>query len=52
MLNFSMWDKNYEESLGFKLNDIKHIILNLNQTHKMATKLVQQAIQEKYKSSK
>lgn len=52
ILKLPMWPKQYEETIGYSLHDLKEIIFYLNNTHILSTKMVQQAIQEKYKSSK
>ncbi|XP_041780966.1 G2/mitotic-specific cyclin-A [Anopheles merus] len=49
-LDLPMWSKMLENNTGYKLVDMKDIILDLNKTHVDAVTMQQQAIQEKYKS--
>ncbi|XP_050079879.1 G2/mitotic-specific cyclin-A [Anopheles maculipalpis] len=51
-LNLPMWCKMLENNTGYKVDDLKDIILDLNKTHVDAATMQQQAIQEKYKSKK
>jgi cyclin-A len=48
----SMWNKKMQETFGYELEDLKEIIINLNDLHFEAETLAQQAIQEKYKANK
>lgn len=52
MLNLPMWPKQYQEVIGYSLDDIKDIVLNLSQTHTLSTQLSQKAIRDKYKNNK
>uniref|UniRef100_A0A182P5U9 Uncharacterized protein n=1 Tax=Anopheles epiroticus TaxID=199890 RepID=A0A182P5U9_9DIPT len=49
-LDLPMWSKMLENNTGYKLQEMKDIILDLNKTHIEASNLQQQAIQEKYRS--
>lgn len=49
-LDLPMWSKMLENNTGYKLVDMRDIILDLNKTHVDAVTMQQQAIQEKYKS--
>uniref|UniRef100_A0A336MS83 Cyclin-A2 n=1 Tax=Culicoides sonorensis TaxID=179676 RepID=A0A336MS83_CULSO len=51
-LEYPMWNKNLEEMVGYKIDDLKEIMMCLNKTFEAAPELGQQAIQEKYKSNK
>ncbi|XP_063696227.1 G2/mitotic-specific cyclin-A [Culicoides brevitarsis] len=51
-LDMPMWSKSLEEEVGYTLDDLKEIIMHLNKSFEAAAELGQQAIQEKYKSSK
>lgn len=51
-LEYPMWSKSLEQEIGYSLDDLKEIILHLNKSFEAAPELGQQAIQEKYKSSK
>uniref|UniRef100_A0A499FUV9 Uncharacterized protein n=1 Tax=Anopheles farauti TaxID=69004 RepID=A0A499FUV9_9DIPT len=49
-LDLPMWSKMLEKNTGYKLQELKDIVLDLNKTHTDAPTMQQQAIQEKYKS--
>ncbi|XP_035903397.1 G2/mitotic-specific cyclin-A [Anopheles stephensi] len=51
-LDLPMWCKMLERNTGYKVEELKDIILDLNKTHVDAMTMQQQAIQEKYKSKK
>lgn len=51
-LDLPIWSRMLETNTGYRLEDLKDIILDLNKTHQKTTSLAQQAIQEKYKSNK
>lgn len=51
-LDLPIWSKMLENTTGYKIDEVKDIILDLNKTHVDATTMQQQAIQEKYKSKK
>lgn len=51
-LDLPMWSKMLENNTGYKVEEMKDIILDLNKTHIDAATMQQQAIQEKYKSKK
>lgn len=52
LLDYTIWNSELEEITTYKLEDLKEIILHLSKSHKAATKLAQQAIQEKYRADK
>lgn len=41
-----------QDTFGYDIDDLKEIIINLNEIHHEAESMQQQAIQDKYKSSK
>lgn len=51
-LGFPIWNKKMKDSFGYDLEDLKEVIVNLNDIHHEAPELPQQAIQDKYKASK
>lgn len=51
-LGFSIWNKKMQDTFGYEIDDLKEIIVNLNEIHHEAESMQQQAIQDKYKSSK
>lgn len=51
-LNMPFWSKKLELTTGYTLEDLKEIIMRLSVTHAEARTASQQAIQEKFKSSK
>lgn len=51
-LEYPMWSKSLEQETGYTLDDLKEIIMHLNKSFEEAPEFGQQAIQEKYKSSK
>ncbi|XP_055598021.1 G2/mitotic-specific cyclin-A-like [Uranotaenia lowii] len=51
-LDLPIWSRMLETNTGYRLEDLKDIILDLNKTHQKAESLAQQAIQEKFKGSK
>ncbi|XP_055631616.1 G2/mitotic-specific cyclin-A [Toxorhynchites rutilus septentrionalis] len=52
VLDLPIWSRMLETNTGYRLEDLKDIILNLNKTHLKAASLGQQAIQEKFKGNK
>lgn len=48
----SIWSKKMQNTFGYELDDLKELIINLNNIHFEAESLPQQAIQEKFKASK
>ncbi|XP_011191400.1 G2/mitotic-specific cyclin-A [Zeugodacus cucurbitae] len=52
LLDYSIWNSELEEVTSYTLEDLKEVILHLCKSHKSATKLAQQAIQEKYRADK
>ncbi|CAD7080981.1 unnamed protein product [Hermetia illucens] len=52
ILEMPMWCSKLEEVTLYSLASVKEVILNLCRTHNLSTSMSQQAIQEKYKSSK
>lgn len=50
--NCPMWSKSLEENIGYRLDDLKVIVMHLENTHANAAELAQQAMQEKYKTSR
>uniref|UniRef100_A0A034WTK0 G2/mitotic-specific cyclin-A n=1 Tax=Bactrocera dorsalis TaxID=27457 RepID=A0A034WTK0_BACDO len=52
LLDYTIWNSELEEITSYKLEDLKEVILHLSKSHKAATKLAQQAIQEKYRADK
>lgn len=51
-LNLPIWTEELESLMGYNLQDLEKIIINLNHCHKQSSKSKQKAIQEKYKSEK
>lgn len=51
-LDLPMWSRMLEKNIGYKFEEMKDIIMDLNKTHVDAATMQQQAIQEKYKSKK
>lgn len=51
-LDRPLWSKSLESSTGYSLSDLQEIIFFLSKSHAEAVSSPQQAIQEKYKSSK
>lgn len=51
-LDLPIWSRMLETNTGYRLEDLKDIILELNKTHQKAESLGQQAIQEKFKANK
>lgn len=51
-LDLPIWSRMLETNTGYRLEDLKDIILDLSKTHQKAEALTQQAIQEKYKANK
>lgn len=47
-----IWNKKMQTTFGYELDDLKEVIVNLSEIHSEAESLAQQAIQEKFKSSK
>lgn len=47
-----IWNKKMQEAFGYESDELKDIIIHLSDIHNEAESLQQQAIQEKYKSSK
>lgn len=48
----SIWNKKMQDTFGYELEDLKEVIVQLNELHFEAELLQQQAIQEKYKANK
>lgn len=51
-LGFPIWNKKMKNTFGYDIDELKEIIVNLNDIHHEAADLPQQAIQDKYKASK
>lgn len=51
-LNLTMWNKKLELNVGYTLEELHDLMFLLNKSHAAAVSLPQQAIQEKYKSTK
>ncbi|XP_054731830.1 G2/mitotic-specific cyclin-A-like [Anastrepha obliqua] len=52
LLDYTIWTVELEELTSYSLEDLKEVLLHLCKSHNGATKLAQQAIQEKYKADK
>ncbi|XP_036327091.1 G2/mitotic-specific cyclin-A isoform X2 [Rhagoletis pomonella] len=52
LLDYAIWTRELEEVTSYSLEDLKEVFLHLCKTHNAATKLAQQAIQEKYRADK
>lgn len=52
LLDYTIWNSELEEVTSYTLEDLKEVILPLCKSHKAASKLTQQAIQEKYRADK
>ncbi|XP_067643756.1 G2/mitotic-specific cyclin-A isoform X2 [Eurosta solidaginis] len=52
LLDYPIWTPELEEITSYTLNDLREVFLHLCKSHHAATKLAQQAIQEKYKADK
>lgn len=48
----SVWNKKMQDTFGYELDDLKELIVYLNEIHFEAEEMAQQAIQEKFKSNK
>lgn len=48
----SIWNNKMQKTFGYELEDLKDVIVQLNELHNEADSLPQQAIQEKYKANK
>lgn len=51
-LDLPVWSRMLETNVGYRLEDLRDIILDLNKTHQRAESMAQQAIQEKFKANK
>jgi len=51
-LGSSVWNRKMQNTFGYKMDELKEIIIHLSETHNDAQSMQQQAIQEKYKASK
>lgn len=51
-LGHTLWNRKMEKNFGYCIEDLKDIILNLSKTFHGAESLQQQAIQDKFKTSK
>lgn len=51
-LDLPIWSRMLETNTGYRLEDLKDIILDLNKVHQKTESLAQQAIQEKFKGNK
>lgn len=51
-LDLPVWSRMLETNVGYRLKDLRDIILDLNKTHQRAESMAQQAIQEKFKANK
>lgn len=51
-LDLPIWSRMLETNTGYRLEDIKDIVLDLSKSHQKAESQAQQAIQEKYKGNK
>lgn len=51
-MGMTIWNKKMETTFGYEIEELKELIIHLNDTHHEAEALQQQAIQDKYKSSK
>lgn len=51
-LDLPIWSRMLETNVGYRLEDLRDIILDLNKAHQKAETLAQQAIQEKFKANK
>ncbi|XP_054729744.1 G2/mitotic-specific cyclin-A-like [Anastrepha obliqua] len=52
LLDYTIWTVELKELTTYSLEDLKEVLLHLCKSHNAATKLPQQAIQEKYKADK
>lgn len=51
-LDLPIWSRMLETNVGYRLEDLRDIVLDLNKTHQRAESMAQQAIQEKFKANK
>ncbi|CAO1330944.1 unnamed protein product [Diamesa hyperborea] len=51
-MGMTIWNKKMETTFGYEIEELKELIIHLNDTHHEAAALQQQAIQDKYKASK
>lgn len=51
-LDLPVWSRMLETNVGYRLEDLRDIVLDLAKTHQRAESMAQQAIQEKFKANK
>jgi Cyclin, C-terminal domain len=51
-LGMPMWTTKFQQKIGYGLEDLKEIVLELNKLHKTSATMTQQALRDKYKGSK
>lgn len=51
-LDLPIWSRMLENNVGYRLEELRDIVLDLSKTHARAESMAQQAIQEKFKANK
>lgn len=51
-LDLPIWSRMLETNVGYRLEELRDIVLDLSKTHARAESMAQQAIQEKFKANK
>jgi cyclin-A len=56
LANYTMgrpiWTVSLQNKIGYALEDVKDIVMELNKLHKSTATMLQQALKDKYKSTK